>query len=66
MYIILFSIVLIVGLLLLFLPSNNHQKWFKGNAFSIVVRITGIILCIISIISIYAVLSGRIVLPLIK
>lgn len=66
MYIMLFSIVLIVGLLFLFLPSNNYHKWFKGNAFSVVVRITGIILCIISIISIYAVLSGRIVLPLIK
>lgn len=66
MYVTLFSIILVIGLLLLLLPINIYKKWFDNRVFSIVIRVIGIILCIISVFSIYAVLSGEIVLPLIK
>lgn len=66
MYVTLFSIVLVIGLLLLLLPINIYKKWFDNRMFPIVIRVIGIILCIISVFSIYAVLSGEIVLPLIK
>ena len=66
MYVILFSITLVIGLLLLLLPINIYKKWFDNRVFPIVIRVIGIILCIISVFSIYAVLSGEIVLPLIK
>lgn len=66
MYITLFSITLVIGLLLLLLPINIYKKWFDNRVFPIVIRVIGIILCIISVFSIYAVLSGEIVLPLIK
>ena len=61
MYVTLFSIILVIGLLLLLLPINIYKKWFDNRVFPIVIRVIGIILCII-----YAVLSGEIVLPLIK
>ena len=66
MYVTLFSITLVIGLLLLLLPINIYKKWFVYRVFPIVIRVIGIILCIISVFSIYAVLSGEIVLPLIK
>lgn len=66
MYVTLFSIILVIGLLLLLLPINIYKKWFNNRVFPIVIRVIGIILCIISVFSIYAVLSGEIVLPLIK
>lgn len=66
MYVTLFSIVLVIGLLLLLLPFNIYKKWFDNRVFPIVIRVIGIILCIISVFSIYDVLSGEIVLPLIK
>ncbi|RGM69976.1 hypothetical protein DXB99_11000 [Agathobacter rectalis] len=66
MYVTLFSIILVIGLLLLLLPINIYRKWFDNRVFPIVIRVIGIILCIISVFSIYAVLSGEIVLPLIK
>ena len=66
MYVTLFSITLVIGLLLLLLPINVYKKWFDNRVFPIVIRVIGIILCIISVFSIYAVLSGEIVLPLIK
>ena len=66
MYGTLFSIILVIGLLLLLLPINIYKKWFDNRVFPIVIRVIGIILCIISVFSIYAVLSGEIVLPLIK
>lgn len=66
MYVTLFSIILVIGLLLLLLPINIYKKWFDNRLFPIVIRVIGIILCIISVFSIYAVLSGEIVLPLIK
>ena len=66
MYVTLFSIILVIGLLLLLLPINIYKKWFDNRVFPIVSRVIGIILCIISVFSIYAVLSGEIVLPLIK
>lgn len=66
MYVALFSIVLVVGLLFLFLPSKIYKKWFENRVFSVVTRVIGAILCIGSIILIYAVLSEKIVLPLIK
>ena len=66
MYVTLFSIILVIGLLLLLLPINIYKKWFDNREFPIVIRVIGIILCIISVFSIYAVLSGEIVLPLIK
>ena len=56
MYVTLFSITLVIGLLLLLLPINIYKKWFDNRVFPIV----------ISVFSIYAVLSGEIVLPLIK
>lgn len=66
MYVTLFSIILVIGLLLLLFPINIYKKWFDNRVFPIVIRVIGIILCIISVFSIYAVLSGEIVLPLIK
>ena len=66
MYVTLFTITLVIGLLLLLLPINIYKKWFDNRVFPIVIRVIGIILCIISVFSIYAVLSGEIVLPLIK
>ena len=66
MYVTLFSIILVIGLLLLLLPINIYKKWFDNRVFPIVIRVIGIILCISSVFSIYAVLSGEIVLPLIK
>ena len=66
MYVTLFSITLVIGLLLLLLPINIYKKWFDNRVFPIVIRVIGIILCIISVFSIYAVLSGEIVVPLIK
>lgn len=66
MYVTLFSITLVIGLLLLLLPINIYKKWFDNRVFPIVIRVIGIILCIISVFSIYTVLSGEIVLPLIK
>lgn len=66
MYVTVLLIVFVVGLLLLFLPFNIYKKWVESRIFSVVVRVIGIILCIVSAISIYAVLSGKIVLPLIK
>jgi hypothetical protein len=66
MYVTLFSIILVIGLLLLLLPINIYKKLFDNRVFPIVIRVIGIILCIISVFSIYAVLSGEIVLPLIK
>ena len=66
MYVTLFCITLVIGLLLLLLPINIYKKWFDNRVFPIVIRVIGIILCIISVFSIYAVLSGEIVLPLIK
>lgn len=66
MYVTLFSIILVIGLLLLLLPINIYKKWFDNRVFPIVIRVIGIILYIISVFSIYAVLSGEIVLPLIK
>ena len=66
MYVTLFSIILVIGLLLLLLPINIYKKWVDNRVFPIVIRVIGIILCIISVFSIYAVLSGEIVLPLIK
>lgn len=66
MYVTLFFIILVVGLLLLFLPFNIYRKWIESKIFSVIIRVIGIILCIVSAISIYAVLSGKIVLPLIK
>ena len=66
MYVTLFSITLVIGLLLLLLPINIYKKWVDNRVFPIVIRVIGIILCIISVFSIYAVLSGEIVLPLIK
>ena len=66
MYVILFIIVMVVGLLLLFLPFNIHKKRIGNSVLPVAIRVTGIILCIVSVLSIYAVLSGKIVLPLIK
>ena len=66
MYVTLFFITLVIGLLLLLLPIKIYKKWFDNRVFPIVIRVIGIILCIISVFSIYAVLSGEIVLPLIK
>lgn len=66
MYVTVLFIVFVVGLLFLFLPFNIYKKWGESRIFSVVIRVIGIILCIVSIISIYAVLSGEIVLPLIK
>lgn len=66
MYIVLFSVVLIVGLLLLSLPFGVIKNCTKYKWFSIIIRLIGIVLCIASAVSIYAVLTGKIVLPLIK
>ena len=46
MYVTLFSIILVIGLLLLLLPINIYKKWFDNRVFPIVIRVIGIILCV--------------------
>ena len=59
MYVTLFSITLVIGLLLLLLPINIYKKWFDNRVFPIVIRVIGIILCIISVFSICLCFEGR-------
>lgn len=66
MYITLFLIILIFGLLFLFVPYNIIRKWTERKVILIILRAIGAVLIIISVTSIYALLSGIIVLPLIK
>lgn len=66
MYITLILLILAVGLLLLILPHRTIKRLSQLNGFSICLRLFGLILVLIGTLSIYAVLSGAIVLPLIK
>ena len=66
MYITLILIILAVGLLLLILPHKTIKRLSELNGFSTCLRLFGMILVLIGTLSIYAVLSGTIVLPLIK
>lgn len=66
MYITLIFLVLAVGLLLLFIPYRVIKRWSESKVFSVCLRLFGLILILIGIITIYAMLSGTIVLPLIK
>lgn len=66
MYITLFIVVLIVGLLMVFLPSKVIKKLVNLNWILIALRALGVILCIASGVTIYALAVGKIVLPLIK
>lgn len=66
MYITLFAIVLIIGLLMLLLPGNLFRKLSKIKSFIIFLRLSGIVLIAVSAVSIYAVLSGAVELPLFK
>ena len=66
MYVTLFSVTFVLGLLFLILPSGAIADWSKRQWFPAVLRLLGTILCIVSGLFIYAVLSGKIVLPLFK
>lgn len=66
MYITLFIVVLIVGLLMVFLPAKVIKNLVSLNWILIALRVLGIILCIASGVTIYALAVGKIVLPLIK
>lgn len=61
MYIVLSVVAVVIGLLLLFQPFGALR-----GALSVVLRVTGVVLCIAGAVLIYALLSGKIVLPLIK
>ena len=64
MYAILLVMILIAGLVLLFIPVNAIKKWHESKVFFILLRLIGIILVVVSVASLYALLSGAIVLPL--
>ena len=64
MYAILLVMILIAGLVLLFIPVNVIKQWHESKAFFILLRLIGIILVVVSVTSLYALLSGAIVLPL--
>ncbi len=66
MYITLFIIVLIVGLLMVLLPSKAIKNLVNQNGVLVVLRLLGIIMCVASSVTIYALVAGKIVLPLIK
>lgn len=66
MYISLFIVVIIVGLFMLLLPTSIIQKASQHKSFSIFQRLVGAILILVSAVSIYALASGSIVLPLFK
>lgn len=63
---ILFIIVLIVGLLMVLLPSKAIKNLVNQNGVLVVLRLLGIIMCVASSVTIYALVAGKIVLPLIK
>ena len=66
MYAILLVMILIAGLVLLFIPVDVIKKWHESKVFFILLRLIGIILIVVSVVSLYALLSGAIVLPLFK
>lgn len=62
MYITLFIIVLIVGLLMVLLPSKAIKNLVNQNGVLVVLRLLGIIMCVASSVTIYALVAGKIVL----
>ena len=64
MYITLFIIVLIVGLLMVLLPSKAIKNLVNQNGVLVVLRLLGIIMCVASSVTIYALVAGKIALPL--
>lgn len=60
------SIVMIVGLALLLLPTSIIQKANQKKWICVCRRIAGAILILVSVIIIYAIISDAIVLPLFK
>lgn len=66
MYVILLVMILIAGLVLLFIPVSAIKKWHELKVFSAFLRVIGIILIVVSVVSLYALFSGAIVLPLFK
>lgn len=66
MYITLFAIVLLIGLLMLLIPGKLFQRLSKANGFNIFLRLSGVVLIAISAVAIYAVLSGTVKLPLFR
>lgn len=61
MYITLFIIVLIVGLLMVLLPSKAIKNLVNQNGVLVVLRLLGIIMCVASSVTIYALVAGKIV-----
>lgn len=59
-------IIMLIGVLLLLLPANLVKRVCDQKVFLILVRIIGVIVIGLSVIFIYAVASGAIVLPLFK
>lgn len=66
MYISLFIVVMIVGFIMLLLPTSIIQKASQHMWFCVFQRLVGAILILVSAVSIYALASGFIVLPLFK
>lgn len=66
MYISLFIIVMIVGFLMLLLPTSIIHKVSQYKWFCILQKIAGATIIIVSAVSIYALISEAIVLPLFK
>lgn len=59
-----FFLALPIGFVLLLIPLSKFKKWSEHKFFPILLRVTGIVLIVISTGFIYAVVSGKIVLPL--
>ncbi|WP_218835303.1 hypothetical protein [Sedimentibacter hydroxybenzoicus] len=66
MYMILSSVMMCVGLLLLFLPHNIMQHKIMLRKFSIGFRLFGGALTLFGLGAVFAISSGDIILPLIK
>lgn len=58
--------VMIVGLAMLLLPTSIIQKIIQYKWFWVFQRVAGAILIFVSVMPLYAIISGAIVLPLFK
>lgn len=66
MYISLFIVVMIAGFVMLLLPTSIIQKVCQYKWFCISQKLVGAILILVSVVSIYSIASGVLVLPLFK
>lgn len=66
MYIVLALFILIIGLLLLCLPKKLIVRCSELKGFPLYLRLLGSILILVGILAAYGLLSGAVVLPLVK